>query len=692
MGILLVLMAQNLLAQNQEKSFNFLTLTDLGKSSIENSGTLVDESSTLYEEIAREFHLTYESIGKREAMRILAGNNISVTGGLNSIGFSYKKPFVSFGVSVDRNLAPDLFDDKRWIVTDTFLIEIDASKVLGELKKSELIDLSQENLAAFAGVVFKRKYTWVHFASSYEEGLMRHFDKLFLPYKSFNFKFLSTMDTNEMLFREDSISMRAGGIVSSPLYAGVNAMGGVLAKYDRISQTEVISLGNKKIQVNSEKEKNISLGINLKIQVDFLKILKMSLLSYDMSYELISSHKKYFEFNQDDLSEMNELNPVVNEIKNILKNKESNFDILFPYVISEEKKITQAIEHRYSLLLLGGSKESRTQQIEITKENKVKTFFKHYYEKVKYTDDALSKLFASFIFALSNSDISATKLASQTHKVTLEYDSSRNLLDNQEALNISDADENNQKLSLAFSSEFKTQKTSGILGKKYRQRAIFILERYSGVNPIAIPMIETEQLKAPFLIKGKYEVNISGIKHLNQLPVGEVFGYFDGLCDEHPKAELINFRNLFDRCRRSLQNDYVDYLKDLSNDRISGDEIKNCQRKSLVYLFSPGKKRIFLKNCLAKINKLPEEKWVLVPLWPLKNLTTNIANNCYSKVHFFNIFGIRNVFFHGEFTAQTVEGGDFSTSFHEGKFKGLGAVDHYMRSENLRAPASVVVD
>lgn len=691
-GICLLIPFQTILAQTNEATFNYLNLTDAGKSNIANSGTLIDESSTLYEEIAREFHLTYESIGQREALRVLAGNNLSITGGLNSIGFSYKKPFVSFGVSVDRNLAPDLFDAKRWIVTDTFVIEIDASKILGELKKDELIDLSQENLAAFAGVVFKRKYTWVHFAASYEEGLMRHFDKLFLPYRSFNYKFLSTMNTNEMLFREDSLSMRAGGIVSAPLYTGINAMGGVLAKYDKLSKTEAISLGNNKLQVNSEKEKSVSLGVNFQIQADFLKILKMTLLSYDLSYELVSSYKIYLEFNQNELAELTEQNAVVGQIKKVLKNKEGNLEILAPYIISEEKKITQAIEHKYSFLLLGGHKESRTQQIEITKNDKVKTFFKHYYEKIKYTDDALSKLFSSFIFALTNSDVSATKLASHTHKVTLEYDSVKNLVDNQESINISDGDENNQKLSLKFSSEFRTQKTSGILGKKYRDRAVFILERYSGVNPIAVPMIESEQLKAPFYIKGNYEVNLTGIRYLNQQSVGDLFGHFDGLCDEYPKTGLINFRNLFDRCRRSLQNDYVDYLKDLSHDRISGDEISSCQRKSLKYFFSPGKKRAFLKNCLANINKLPDGEWVQVPLWPLKNLSTNIANNCYSKVHYFNLFGLSNVFFHGSFTANTAEGFDFSTSFHEGKFKGLGAVDHYMRSENLRAPASVVVD
>jgi len=92
------------------------------------------------------------------------------------------------------------------------------------------------------------------------------------------------------------------------------------------------------------------------------------------------------------------------------------------------------------------------------------------------------------------------------------------------------------------------------------------------------------------------------------------------------------------------------------------------------------------------MNKLSKEEWVRVPLWQLKNLSTNIVNNSYSKVHYFNLFGVQNVFFYGTFKANTKEGNAFTTSFHEGSFKGLGAVDHYMRVENLRSPASIVID
>lgn len=691
-------------AQTQE-TFNHFTILDaekLEKSYEVNKSNTVDpvtagaNANNLYQQIFDELNLEYENIGRREAQRVL-NNRINVTGGLNSIGFSYQRPFIDFSISVDRNLAPDLFHDTRWIVTDTFTVHIDASKVLSNLKDQRVLDMTQENMAAFAGIVFNRKFTWVHFADNYNDGLMGDFYKLFMPFSALSFENIKRLAPNEMIFKEDSLSVKAGGLVSAPLYTGITGSAGVLAKLEKLSKVEVISSPGKTaaentIAINFEKSKVATAGVALSIQADFLKILRMTLLSYDFSYALESSYKIYLNINQNKLAAMPAMDAVGMEIQQILKNREGDLDILAPYILSEEKKISQTIAHRYNFLLLGGQKSSRTQQIEITKEGKVKTFFRHYFEKVKYTEDLISRLFASVLYALMDVDIGANKMASDTKKVSIEYDSERNLLEARDDLEIHSAASGEQKLSMTFSSDYRTQKTKGMMGKKYRDRAKFILERFSGVNPIAIDMIEKDQLRAPYQITGKYQVNVDGIRYFNSLDVGVVLDSMQALCDERPKNKFLNFRSLFDNCRRSLQNDYIDYMKDLSHDRVSINEIESCEKKSRKYIFSSAKKRAFLKNCLADMTSKSQDQWTEVPLWPLKNLANNIVNNCNSKVHYYNLFGLKNVFFFGSFSANTETGAAFMTNFHEGAFKGLGAVDHYMRVENLRSPSSIVVD
>jgi hypothetical protein len=677
-----------------EVPFNNFTLADNAASTIGDVLNPFETKDHLYQNILDEMNLEYESIGKREAERVLQNHNTSVTGGLNSIGFTYRRPFVDFSISVDRNLSPAIDDAKTWIVRDTFSIYIDASRVLSNLKDKKVIDITQKNLAAFAGIVFKRTFTWVHFANSYEEGLTTHFEKLFLPFTALEFNHISQMQNNERVLKEDSLSVKAGGIVSAPLYTGITAMAGVLAKFEKLTRVEVVANpstthpGNDLV-ISYEKSKIATAGVSMAIQADFLKILKMTLLSYDLSYELDSSYKINLSINQGDVSEWIPNAPVAIEVNQILKNKEGDLTILAPYVISEEKRISQLINQKYNFLLLGGEKSAKTQQIEVTSAGRVKNFFKHFYEKVKFTEDPISRLFSSVIFAITNTDASAAKLASETKRVEIEYDSERNLLENHEDLNILP---NEQKLSLTFSADFSTNKTNGLGGKQYLDRAIFMLERYSGVDPLALTMIRDGHLVAPILIKGIYQVNTEGIRYLNSLSINQVFDDMDGLCNEYPRNKFFNFRNLFDNCRRSLQNDYINYYKDLSHTKITADVLDACEKTAESYFYSPAKMRAYLKDCLSKVTYKDRADWVEIPLWSLKTLTTNIVNNSYSKVHYYNLFGVSNVFFYGNFSAVTEDGRDFTTNFHEGDFKGLGVVDHYMRLENLRAPSSIVVD
>ena len=691
--ILSILILFTISISSYAEDFNYLSLVEgasMGAASGNSNG--VGNEADLYQQIANEFNLVYESIGKSKAEGVLKSNGLSVTGGLNSIGFSYKKPFLNFSVSVDRNLAPNLFDDKLWIVTDTFNVDIDASKVLGSLRDAGAINMSEQNLAAFAGVVFKRKFTWIHYANSYQEGLSSHFEKLFLPFNSLSYSNMTNLQANEMIFKEDSISVKAGGVVSAPLYTGITGMAGVLAKFEKLSRVEVVSLGNSNLQISSEKSTIGTLGTSLAVQADFLKLLRLTLLSYDFSYELESSYKIYMNINQLELVGLNAQSPLAMEVSQILKNREGDLDVLAPYIISEEKRISQTIKHKYNFLLLGAQKSSKTQQIEITKDGKVKNFFRHYYEKMLFTEDALTRFFASVIYALTNSEVAATKLASDTKKVTIEYDSEKNLLENRENVNIGETNLNEQKLSMTFKSDFRTQQSKGRSGKKYKERALFILERFSGVDPLALGMIERDYLKAPFHVEGSYQINIDGIRYLNKQSTDNVFNHFDGLCNEFPKTGFVNYRNMFDNCKKALQNDYVDYIKDLTHSKVSADEIALCEKKAKMHGRSNSKKRAFIKICIADLNHLPEGEWTRIPLWPLKNLSNNIVGSSYSKVHFYNLFGVQNVFFFGSFNAVTADGRAFTTSFHEGAFKGLGAVDHYMRVENLRAPSSVVVD
>lgn len=654
----------------------------------------------LYDQIEDELNREYQAIGEREARRLLQNRSLSIIGGLNSVGVSFKKPFLDFTYFVDRNLAPDLFDDKRWIVTDTMSVTIDASKIFGRLKNEGKIDLTEKNLNAFAGLVFKRSYTYVHFANSYEEGLMRDFEKLFFPFRYFSPTKLKSLSPNEFLIKEDSLSFNVGGLASAPLYSGITGMAGFLAKYQRMTRMEAFghvvtedeaeleSGDQTKFHLSFEKTEAKSLGVGLGVQLEFLRLLKLTLLSYDFTYSFDKSLKLYLDFKNRDLDLIENESLVGKEIRAILRTQDPKINVLKDFVVSEEKRESQLKRSKYTILLKGGVREAKTQQVEIVKDNKIKRFFKHYFENIKYKEDLFSRLFSGFIYAVLNMDVGASKTSSETKRVTMEYEGEADLLALNESIDVGIE----EKLSVTLTTIFKSNKTVGTFGEKYKERALFYLDRFSGVDPLASSMLKSDHLRGPLTLQGKYQLGRDGLMYLNRQSITSIYNHLEALCGEYPKSGFFNFRNLFDHCERSLQKVYLNYYTDLHHDKVTSDDVNYCQQQSKKYWWRPSKKRAFLKDCLANITYKENNRLSAIPLFTLKDFLDGVQSKSYSKVDYYNLFGVQNIFFYGSLEATTEDERFFTTHFHEGAFKGLGLIDHYMRLENMRFPASVVID
>lgn len=646
----------------------------------------------VYEQIFDSLNHEYEHLGKLAAQKAI-DNKVLVTGGLNSAGLSYHRPYGDFSIAVNRVVAPDPTSDK-WVVTDSLTIHIDASKIINKLKNQNAININEQNMALFAGVVFERKFYWYHFAKSYEEGLSTHFEKLFFPFKGVELKSIQTLGKNEFITKEDSISVNAGGFVSAPIYTGVSGMGGILTRFERLSKMELIRNDDdvtKKdfVHINFEKTNTKDLHVNLSVMADVLSILKMTLLSYDLEYKYDSSYKIFCLFPMDFISTLKESDPVTNEIQNIIKTKMPAIDVLAPYVVSEERKLSELIAHKYNFLIFGGGKQAKTSEIEITKNGVVKTFFQHNFEKIKYTENGLSRLLMSFLYKIFNSEMKAKNNASELKKLTIEYNSEKNLLEEHEDFALS---HETQNLSMSFSGNYTTNKSKGPFAKKYKEKAKFMIERYSGIDNSAISLIDQGVLVAPFEIIGMYQIHLDGIRYFNQLSVQDVFDNIDGVCTEKPKSIFFKFRSLFDHCKNRLKNDFYNYRLNLSHQKVTGELISSCENEAKEKHLHFRKKRIFVKMCIAESTYLDQAEWTNIPLWELKTFSQNLVNNVESKVYYYNLFGINNVFFYGQFSAKQLDGSDFVTYFHEGQFKGLGVVDDYMRKENMRTPANIVVN
>jgi len=144
--------------------------------------------SPIYEELERYYRLHHERVAASQLSNIEWGDDYKIWGGVNHIGLDFSKKFLDFSVSFRRQVAPDLFHDERYIVTDIMDIYIDASTFFEKLKASGQIEVPDQFLKAVAGLTFKRSYRFNHFADNYRDALTLNLDKLFFSYTYFRSK------------------------------------------------------------------------------------------------------------------------------------------------------------------------------------------------------------------------------------------------------------------------------------------------------------------------------------------------------------------------------------------------------------------------------------------------------------------------------------------------------------------------
>lgn len=651
------------------------------------------EDNPLYSQILNELGQTYDEIGQRQANAVLNDDDFSVYGGLNNVGIRYSKEFVDFSINVGRTVAPDLFSDK-WLVTDQFTISIDASKLLTNLKDQGTIDFSEAQYGAFAGVSFKRVYRFVHFAESYSEGLLLHFDRLFLGFLKFQNKDFLNLGHYEFIQKEDSLSFKAGAIAGGPIYGPISGSVGVLATFEKLSRVDVEAIhpdersdDDEKLRISFEKTKSASVGISASIGVEFLKLLRITLLKYDFSYKLEESRKTYLSFYESDYEKLKKDTYYAKQVKRILKGQKADLMSLKRNIVSLEQRKTEQKNSKYGILLWGGQREAKTQQIEIAKNGEVKRFFRHYYEKIKFKQNIFSRLMSILTKSFLKLDSIVNKDSSDSKKVVIEYSSKENLVNSKKDINMTEE----EKLSMSFTHNFYTYKTDGKRRSKHKKAALDILNRYSGVNPLAIKLFQQDAIVGPVKIKSDYKVNKEGMDYILKHSKKKMTSLYKGMCSKNSRSKFRWFRNLFNGCLRKMKKSTKRFYTEWEHDDFSSKSLKTCERKVRRYRFF--KRYRMRKKCMRSMAKRELSRDLkIVPLWRFKDVAQTIYLEHKSKADIFNFYGTANVFHYGHFKATKQNGFPFVSYFDEGNFTGLGVVDNYKSKNNLRSPASVSID
>lgn len=611
------------------------------------------EESLLYEEIRRHLETAHSQLGLEQVQQINRFNQQFNLGTSNFSGFSWQKPFGVVQVYVDRQVTPNIFG-QNWLVMDSFTFSVEATTFLEKLNEAGLTTMSGTEIGAFAGITFKRVYTYWHYANSYQDGLQSDFSKLFLPFVKFTQSGMETMGDEEIMKREDVWTASAGGLISTPPLYNVSFSAGVLAEYDYQNVTTIQNnlKEDQRFKVGVLSKKSVMAGATAELQLDFFKLIKLSLLRYDLNYEYSSGKEFTLGFNNNQWAQVKADPEKGPEFRSILKGFGSVAK-LEPYVVRLDESSSSELSQRGSILIWGKLQKSKTEQIRVIKDNTTHVFFKNYAQNVKVVQNIFSRIFSAIVYKLLKLPIGATNASIYSRQITMEYEATH-----PQAVdpNVSRIDSTEQ-FSFVLTQYYNAARTDRWIDKRFKNDVIWFVENFTTLPATYRSDIRNEVLKGPMIVESNLRVEKAGFQYLLASDESQVFGKIAKVCDSKKTAQWMQ-----DDSRREM----------LEKSQ-SGREgcVKDIGMKYLQFKFDYATN--LLKPSLAKF----------------KDFITKYYKESENIADLQSLFGAENTFINGKLQAATNMGMTFNTAFSSGQFRGLGVIDSFKRGTGSRMPASI---
>jgi hypothetical protein len=620
---------------------------DISRDSKSLTSPMDGEESPLLEEIRQQLELSHQGLGAEQVTNLNNLNQQFNMGSQNFSGFTWQKPFGTVDIHVDRQVTPPAMVDD-WMVRDTFTITVKATTFLEKLKEAGLSTMSGVEIGAFAGITFQRVYTYDHFAKSYNEGLAADYGKLFLPFLMFNQRGMNSMHPHEVMKKEDLWTAKAGAIISSPPMYGFSVSGGVLASADLAQSVSVgrsasNSVNDRRFNVGVLSKKAVTAGATASLQVDFFKLMQLTLMRFDLSYTY-SSGKEYalgvtgaqyqkILANPEEKSEFNKILTGFGEVK-----------LLEPYTVLLDEREEEKLETHGSILLWGRTKKTGSEIVRTIKDGNVKIFHKNYTRSIKYVQNLLSRLYSALFYSLLKLPIGVQNTAIYEKEVVMEYEVNHPQASDPELIRINGTEEFSFDLNQSYEANGTTKKSQ----KRYKADVMWFVDEFTALPKSIVTAFANDELIGPVNVESTLKVGNAGFKYFINRPLGEFFAQLAKVCESNKTDEWVS-----DEKRPQM-------LKS----KQSGKEKCVQSLGSNVMDFHADYQANFFKPSIAKFSKFLKAYY---------KLTDNVGD-------LIALFGAENTFLMGKIQATSPIGTNFVQTFSNGQYHGSGVIEDYMLS------------
>jgi hypothetical protein len=410
---------------------------------------------------------------------------------------------------------------------------------------------------------------------------------------------------------------------------------------------------NEQFLVGVKAEDTRLAGVTLELQLDFFKLIKFSLLRYDLNYEYAKGKEFNLGFTSEEWAKVKGDDALNKEFKDILKGT-SGVKRLEPFVVRLDETESSSTEQRGSLLLWGKMQKQKTEQTRVIKDDLVKVFYKSYAQNVKVVQNFLSRIFSAIIYKILKFPVGVKNAAIYSQQVVLEYEATHPQAVDPKVIRL----DNTEQFSFVITQYYHSNRTDRWIDRIFKNDLIWFVDNYTTLPKNYKTDIRNETLRGPMLIESTLRVDHAGLNHLLATPDDLIFGYIGGVCGSKMIAKWTREKER-EKLLKKQQTGKEKCVKDMGKDYLSfKEDFVVHQHKPSIAKF-----KSFLTQYYKKCNGIPD-------------LT--------------NLFGAQNVFINGKLEASTSMGFPFNTVFSSGQFRGLGVIDNFKRSETSRAPASIV--
>lgn len=519
-----------------------------------------DMESPLMQEIHSYLEQEFVSLSEEQRQVLWERGRRFDLGVKNFSGLTWQKPMGEYLLYVDRQILPSATND-LWVATDRLVVAIKATTYLKSLQQQGVVEISGAQLAAFAGLEFRRVYEYHYYVNDYDQALSQNMDRLFLSFLHFVKPSPFLLSPGDRLKKSDVMGWHVGAKVNVPLQSQLSLTAGALVQGETLSSVEMMRSfdSDPSVGVQLLKQKTKRVGVELSLNLDFLNLLKITLLGFEYQYSSTESLSQILVFNSSDRSHLMLGSPVYKDLTRLLRFFKwgKNLEDFTKY-----KEDLRSVKKTHQFHILGqGSRSSERSQYSdlLSVRGEKRTLLQHQSDYMRFTRGFKQTLLSLGFSSVSGlGEIIGFKTLEQK-SVDLQYSQGST----------------GSEFQWRFEQQFYVENVSK---KQSRKKALKFLESFGQFDPQVVSVVKQKKLKKSLQVSVVGWLSPQAISHFESLSDLEVDQFVRRHCPDPPldSEDLLaglQTKRARNSCYRRGIRSYEKYMKVVQGHKSEAERI-----------------------------------------------------------------------------------------------------------------------